>query len=138
MKNFFKNNKNSKTLNEVISRLDKMENDINNLSKSIKNINNYKIFDIIGYQNSNNLHFKLLAEAKSRGFFEPNNYFVPVDGWKDTAYFKHDPSNCPSNYCYYVEKDILHIPVIGIRGNFSWASVSIYKAGKWAEVYTNE
>ena len=81
---------------------------------------------------------QLLMEARKRGYFDDENYFVPVDGWSDSAYFKHHYSNIAWNYGYYKDTDSLYITAIGVKGNFSACRVCIYKKGEWAKLESDD
>jgi len=108
-----------------------------NLSKAL---NDRNIYNAIGMPFTENYdkRIQLLMEARKRGYFEDDNYFVPVDGWKDTAYFKHHYSGIASNYGYYEDSDSLHITAIGVKGNFSACRVCIYKKGEWAKLTSDK
>ena len=78
-------------------------------------------------------------EARKRGFFDEENYFVPIDdNWSKTAYFKHNYSDIAYNYGYNEKDDSLRIPSIGVKGNFSAGRVCIYKNGEWAELMSDK
>ena len=108
-----------------------------NLSKVL---NDRNIYSAIGMPFTENYdkRIQLLMEARKRGYFEDDNYFVPVDGWKDIAYFKHHYSAIASNYGYYKDSDSLHITAIGVKGNFSACRVCIYKKGEWAKLMSDK
>lgn len=81
----------------------------------------------------------LLQEAKRRGFFEEDSYFVPVtSGWDSTAFFKHHYNDIASNYWYSEKSNSLRIPGIGVKGNFSACTVCIFEQGDWSKVLKDE
>ena len=110
-------------------------------SKLIKLIEDRDIYTSIGLPFTENYdkRIQLLTEARKRGFFDEENYFIPIDGmWGKTSYFKHHYSNIAWNYGYDKKEDSLRITVIGVKGNVSAGRVCIYKNGEWAELMSDK
>ena len=134
-----------KTIKESVVRIDqlnekqkKLEAENKKLNKTITDRN---IYTAIGMPFTENYdkRIQLFMEARKRGFFDDDNYFVPVDGgWTNTTYFKHHYSEIAWNYGYDKETDTLRMTAIGVKGNFSACRVAIYKDGKWAELKTDK
>lgn len=121
-------------LNLLTEQLANLKNENNKLSKIVEDRN---IYTAIGmpYVENYDKRIILLMEANQRGFFNDENYFIPVDGeWSDSAYFKHHYSDIAYNYGYDKDDDSLRVPVIGIKGNISVGRVCIYKNGIWSSI----
>ena len=130
--------KNSTKINELNEKVKNLETENKKLNKIIEDRN---IYTAIGMPFTENYdkRIQLLMEARKRGFFDDDNYFVPVDGgWTDTAYFKHHYSSIAWNYGYDEKSDTLRITAIGVKGNFSACRVAIYQDGKWAELKSDK
>lgn len=125
-------------INALIDKVNNIERNNTKLSKVIEDRNIYTAIGIPFPENYYDKRIQLLIEARKRGYFADNNYFVPIgDGWSETSYFKHYYSNIASSYGYDEEDDSLRIPVIGVKGNFSSCRICIYKNGEWAKLMKN-
>lgn len=130
--------KTSIKINELSKKLKILESENKKIKKIIEDRNIYAAIGI-PYSENNDKRIQLFMEARQRGFFNDDNYFIPVDGgWGKKAYFKHHYSSIPSNYGYDKKTKTLKINAIGVKGNISACRVTIYKNGKWAELKSDD
>ncbi len=132
-----------KKIKDNLKKVDELQKEVDILkienTKMFNYISDKHIYDAIGIPYVSILDKKtlLLIEARKRGYFEDNNYYVPIVNKNGTSYFKHRYSNIACNYRYHESDDSLYIPSIGVKDNFSAGVVCIYIKGEWAEIYKN-